>query len=591
MEKATESYKNKDTIPELLLQRATSFPHDVVYSFPELGQHYSWAQIWNEVQMLAKGFLQLGIQKGDRVALLMQGRIELILSMYAAACVGAVIVPLNAYSKKEELQNYIQDAKPSLMIMGTGGHHLNYPLLMQEIIAEAALSGTDISWLPAQIFVLDESALFQSPFRPFSELYQLASDTEEQFFRLAYESTRIEDPLILLYTSGTLGTPKGVLRTTASFLVKGSGEKGRRKGSPWMTGLIDRVAHKFKLFSLLPLYHLGGFATLFTTLKVCNVRVVMLTHFNPVNALSVLELEKCQIMTGTPFMIQQMLSSPRRIEFDLSSLVGLVFTSAAMNNTLLNKVSKDPGLKLVFFMVSYGSSEAGSVANGVCFLNRRKNPLWSLLYLLLSYTSFLSGMIDPKDLERGGFSFGGKVDKGVEVKIVSPETGEDLPRHAHGEIAIRSHKVMRYMKENTVNPCFTDDGWYRSGDSGFLDEQRNLMITGRLNRMISRGGEKISPVEVENVLVKQGGVEEAFVVGVPDDLYGELVCACIIPERGASLSAERLKESLTPHLSAFKIPHYILFLPSFPLSATGKISVSDIQNLALERIGELKKNA
>ncbi|KGE19349.1 class I adenylate-forming enzyme family protein [Paenibacillus wynnii] len=591
MEKTKESPIHKDTLSDLLCKRAITFPHDVVFSFPELGQHYSWSQVWNEVQLLGKGFLQLGIQKGDRVVLLMQGRIELILSMYAAASIGAVIVPLNAYSKKEELLTYLQDSKPALMIMGSGGHQQYYPMMIQELIAETALDGTDSSWLPPHMFVLNEGTFLQRPFRPFSDIYQLAAMMDEHVFRLAYQSIRAEDPLILLYTSGTLGSPKGVLRSTASFLVKKRGEKSGKKGSALMAGLTDRVAHKFSLFSLLPLYHLGGFATLFTALKVCNIRVVMLTHFNPVNALSVLELEKCQIMTGTPFMIQQMLTSSRRSEFDLSSLVGLAFTSAAINNTLLKKVSRDPGLKLVFFMVSYGSSEAGSVANGICFLNRRKNPLWSLLYLLLSYTSFLSGMIDPKELERGGFSFGGKVDKGVEVKIVNPETGEDLPQHAHGEIAIRSHRVMRYMKENTVSPCFTEDGWYRSGDSGFLDEQRNLMITGRLNRLISRGGEKISPVEIENLLVKQKGVEEAFVVGIPDELYGELICACIIPEKGASLTEERLKAELTPHMSAFKIPRYILFLPSFPLSATGKISVSEIQLLALERIGELKKNA
>src|SRR4030095_3310794 len=142
------------------------------------------------------------------------------------------------------------------------------------------------------------------------------------------------------------------------------------------------------------------------------------------------------------------------------------------NNTIWQKVMKS--LDLYFFMVSYGSSEAGAVANGTCFIDRRNNVLLRLLYQLLKHTSLLSGLIQYKEFEKGSYSIGGKVDKVVEVKILNPETGETLPPHEHGEIAIRSHRVMRYTNELQDRASITADGWYKSGDLGFMDDRKNL---------------------------------------------------------------------------------------------------------------------
>ncbi|MBP1991771.1 class I adenylate-forming enzyme family protein [Paenibacillus eucommiae] len=579
---------NKDTIPYLLLKRAAYSPHDIAYSFPELQQNYSWSTIWHDVRLLAKGFLQLGITKGNSIALLMPGRMELILSMFAAACVGAIVVPLNTYSKKHELQIYLKDSRPTAMIIGTEGHHLHYPSLLEDIISESKLSG-DSSWVPANIFVLEDKAKVFAPFRPFEELARLGERGADQDFLSACQSVCSKDPLILLYTSGTLGTPKGVLRSTASFVVSPSAAGSRGKGASIMQRMTDRITRYFSIMNLLPLYHMGGFSTIFTALKVCNVRIVMLTHFNPLKSLAVIDKMKCKVLVGTPFMIQHMLSSPKRNQFDLTSLLGVAFTSAAVNNSILQKVTKD--LNLYFFMVSYGSSEAGAVANGTCFMDRKNNLMVSLLYKLLKRVNLLSGLIQQKDFEHGSYSLAGKLDKGVEVRILDPETEEPLPLYEHGEIVIRSHRVMRYTKENQGKPSFTKDGWYKSGDLGFLDERRHLTITGRLHRLISRGGEKISPVEIENVLLCHKDVEEAIVFGIPDELYGEQICACIVTKDEAALNAEKLKNDMTPFLSAFKIPRYVVFLPYFPLSPTGKISIAELQLLALDRIGELRKNA
>lgn len=580
---------NRNTIPYMLQKRAAESTHDVAYSFPTLDQHYTWRMVWEESRLLSKGLLRLGVKKGDAIAILMPGRAEMVISMFAAACVGAVIVPINTYSKKLELQHYLKDARPVALIMGSEAQHNHFPAIMQEIILDCSKEGADGDWLPEHIFVLDEKNEGVEPFQSYSDLAMLGSTVEEKVFSAACEALVPQDPLILLYTSGTLGLPKGVMRSTASFLLSSNLVDKPGKSSSLLMMLSDKITRFFSVMNLLPLYHLGGFATLFTGLKACNIRIVMLGHFNPLNALSAIEKEKCRVLIGTPYMIQQMMLSPKRNEYNLKSLLGIAFTSAAVNNTILQKIMKN--LNLYFFMVSYGSSEAGSVANGTCFINRKNSLPLLLLYRMLSHTNLFSGLIHYKEFEKGTYSIGGKVDKVVEVRILNPETGEELPPHEHGEIAIRSHRVMRYTNDAYDKKSVTADGWYKSGDLGFLDDRSHLTITGRLHRMISRGGEKISPVEIENVLLRHKDVEEALVIGVPDELYGEQVCACIVAKQGASLTPDKLKNDLTPYLSAFKLPRYIVFLPMFPLSPTGKISIAEIKSMVLNGTGELRKNA
>lgn len=578
---------NRDTIPYMLERRAIFCPHDTAFSFPEFKQSYTWSIIWREVQQIAKGFLELGIKKGDTIALLMPSRMELLLSMFATACVGAIIVPLNTYSKKEELVKYLKDSTPSTMIIGREGNHIHYPSLLQEILSDNEKSNNDCSWMPANIFILDNESRVPFPFRPYGELFALALNKDDQSLVAACREVTIKDPLILLYTSGTLGSPKGVLRSTSSFHASHTSKPN--KGNSLISKMVDHITSHFTIMNLLPLYHLGGFGTIFTGLKGCNINIVMLSHFNPTLALNTVEKEKCRALVGTPFMINQMLASPGLHEYNLKSLVGVVFTSAAVTKSILQKVTKE--LNLYFFMVSYGSSEAGSVATGICFIERKNNLVLRFLYKFLKNTNMLGGLISQKEFERGSHSLAGKIDKRVEVKVLSPKTGEPMPLKEHGEIYIRSYRVMRYTKENKEQPCFSNDGWYKSGDLGFIDEKGHLTITGRLHRLISRGGEKISPIEIEDVLLKHNEVEDALVIGIPDELYGEQICACIVFKKGADLTSDKLRSFLEPYLSAFKLPRYFVFLPSFPMSATGKLSIKDIQQLAMDGIGELRQHA
>ncbi|MCA0758731.1 acyl--CoA ligase [Paenibacillus sp. N4] len=585
----TRDERNKDTIPYLLKKRAAECPNDRVYSFPARNQHYTWSRLWKEVREAAKGFLRLGVQKGDTIAVLASGRIETIISMYAAACAGAIIVPINTYSKKEELEHYLRDACPTVLMIETEASPIPHFANLQTIIRENRQAGLDSSWLPPHVFVLDAASVEGKGFYRYDRLFAENEQIGEAALEAACQATLPDDPLILLYTSGTLGRPKGVLRSTASFLFAAASAQASGKTGAVTAKIADKITKHFTVLNLLPLYHLGGFGTVFAALKGCNIHIVMLSYYHPVHALAAVESEKCRVLIGTPYMIQQMTAAPQRHEYNLKSLLGVAFTSAAVNHTILQKMLKE--LRLSFFMVSYGSSEAGAVANGTCFIENRKNLLLTVLYRLLKKTKLLSGLLSYKEFEKGTYSIGGKVDEAVEVKIIHPETGEALQLHEQGEIVIRSHRVMRYTKADAEKPCFTEDGWFKSGDLGFLDERRHLTITGRLNRLISRGGEKISPVEIENAILRHKDVSDALVLGVPDELYGEQICACIVARQGSNLTAEKLRKDMEPHLSAFKLPRYYVFLPAFPMSPTGKVSIAELRKLVLNGTEELKRNA
>jgi fatty-acyl-CoA synthase len=464
--------------------------------------------------------------------------------------------------------------------MGTSGHHLCYPEIIREIIEEARQ--TDLAWIPANVFIFGDD-LDAYPFRKFSDLQDQRHAVSDDDFIAACTHTVTDDPIVLIYTSGTTGIPKGILRSAASFLVAKSKAKPTGRVLGYINKFGDRLINRFKVMDLLPLYHLGGIATLFNTLKASNFSLVMLSRFNPVTAVDIIDNEKCQFLVGTPYMVQSMINVLPANSDKLNVLKGLAFAASAVNEAMIHKILARLK-KLSFFMVSYGSSEAGIVANGTCLFSNNTSAWLSLLLNIVTRAGLLSGVIDLKEFSKTPYSVGGRIVKNVEVKIRDAQTGEYLPAGQHGEIIIRSHRVMKYVDDTAVKESFLSDGWYRSGDMGYLDENGLLIVSGRIKRMISRGGEKISPAEVENAILRHTGITNAFVLGVPDQLYGEQICAAIIGAEAANVDIELLKAQFLAELSTFKIPKYFVLLPDIPLSSTGKIATNEVTKLALQKI-------
>jgi fatty-acyl-CoA synthase len=577
---------HNQTIPFFLERRAKESPNKRAFYFPQHNQDYTWAQVWNEVKLLAANFIKIGLTKGDRIAILMEGRMELILSLFASACIGAVAVPLNTYSKKEELTFYLKDAQPSILIMGETGQHLHYLSIFQSILSEHT-SNTELhSLLPRHVYVLGTNLEEPHTFFRFEELIN-HKNLEAASLSKFISEVHPKDPLILLYTSGTSGTPKGVIRSTSSFLGSTNPKKSY---IPLIQRISNRITSHFIFLNLMPLYHLGGYASLLAVLESCQVQMAMLSHYNPSHALKILDEVHPHILSGTPYMIQQMLSSPEFNSYHYKSVFGIAFGSSAVSATLVKRAIE--AFHLSFFIVSYGSTEAGSVATGTCLVVNKKQLLLRLIYNSLKNTGLLSGLIRLEQVDECPFSLAGKVAPHVNIQIQDLHSRKPLPPYKEGEICIQSHRVMPYTSDDNKNE--REERWFQSGDIGYLDANNCLIITGRLKRMISRGGEKISPVEVENWMIKNLMLVDAFIVGVPDQLYGEEMAAFVIPKKGVEVTQTKLQQEIKAHLSAFKVPKYIFFLEQFPLSPTGKVAIKLMREMALDLITQeegRKKNA
>jgi fatty-acyl-CoA synthase len=550
------------TLPALLCHRATQTPMAIAYQFPELEQTATWAQLWQQVQRLATGLARQGIGPGDRVALLFEGRLELVVSLLGIVTLGAVAVPLNAYCTSAELHHYLHDARPAALLMGTSGLRVPYHALLATPTAEAGAA-----WVPPLLFVHGAAEELPAPLRPFADL--LSELPTEDAMRMLGTAVSASAPAFLVYTAGSTGRPKGVLRSVASFI----GEAGSAQPAGHLKAagqrLRDRLMQRTVFLNLLPLYHQGGLASLLVLLASRNMPVSMLTHFNPLTALRVAGQVRCRLLIATPYMLQAMLTAQPGPLPQLQSLWSVALGASAVTPALLELIlAKLPGLYLL--TVGYGSSEVGTVASGTCFLTHNKKGLLAKLIAGLRRTYLLTDEIPYSVFQQTTASVGGRLHKDVQVRTLDPQTGHPLPAGQLGELAVRSRYVMPYASDDPAT--WSAENWFRTGDIGYVTFDNVVILTDRLKRMISRGGEKISPTEVESAIRRYPAVADVYVVGVPDALYGEQVCAVVVAQPGA------------PHLSQFKIPKYIVRVPAFPLLGSGKLAGEEIRQDALRHV-------
>lgn len=575
---------NPNTIPHLLALKASAFGSCVPYEFPELGQRCTWLELWIRVQSLAKGLLLSGVKKGDRVAILLPDRIETIASFYAAATIGAVAVPLDINSTKDELVGYLADAGVKAMIVGGQAHGTDLEALVAEMITEPARDGQVKEWLPELIFALKSPAAPEGEFSDLAALEALGRAAGDELLWPALLDASPDDPLVILYTSGATGRPKAVVRTTASFLAFLGGRSKHRPVRALLARLIDMVASRVSVLSVLPQYHLAGLSVVLSNLMMANYRLVMLQYFQPNRALEALESHKCRFMYGTSFMLTKILNVPERTGYDLSRLIGAGLGGEAVSPACLRAIEERSSIALL--AIGYASTEAGAVATGVVSRVDKKSGI-ALLFRLLILAGIFSGTIPYEKVRNSTHGVGGVVSKAAELRLVDLDTGEVQPKRVPGEIQVRASTLGRTTEVDEAGPTgdsvdgsFTTDGWLRTGDVGYIDDDDVLFIVDRVKRMISRGGEKISAAEVERCLLQHDRVAHAFVFPGADALYGEIVLALVVPGHGEPPSADELNEFMRARLSAFKVPEKLFFVEELPISAAGKLSVAQSERLA-----------
>jgi acyl-CoA synthetase (AMP-forming)/AMP-acid ligase II len=482
------------------------------------GKRWTYAQTSERINRLTNGLVQLGIGKGDRVGALQVNCYQYIESYFAVAKLGAIFVPLNFRAKADELAFMIGNAEVEVLFVGS-----RYLDIVNAILSQSS--------------TVKECIPIDGVGKHSYEDFIRSSSSEE----LSYEIGD-EDITILMYTSGTTGCPKGVPLRHNAFVT-------------YVLDNVDPASPDIEERNLLtvPLYHVAGIQTMLAAIYGGRTLVLM-RQFEVKEWLETIQREHVTRAMLVPTMLKRVIDDPAFNKYNLSSLRVITYGAASMPFEVINKAIEV--MPWVRFINAFGQTETAST-----------------ITTLGPEDHMIEGTEEEKEkkLKRLTSSIGRPLPD-VEVKIVD-EDGKTLPPLKVGEILARGSRIMTgyWRDEQKTSQVITRDGWLRTGDMGWMDEEGYIYLTGRSDDMIIRGGENISPEEVEEVLQSHPEVEEAAVIGVRDPEWGEQPRAVVVLKKGEVATEEELIEYCRTRLAGFKRPRSIVFIDALPRNPMGKV--------------------
>jgi fatty-acyl-CoA synthase len=508
------------TIPGLLDELAARFP--AREALVGGGKRYSYASLRDDVRAFAKGLHALGVRRGDKVAILMGNKPEWIIADLAICTLGGVMVAVNTWATTRELCHILAHSDATLLIASDLFLRYDYFAMLDalEPLGESMPELRQIVHVGTRPY--RDSILFDDVYargRP-------VSDAEIERTASAIDP---KDVAYILYTSGSTSTPKGV-QLQHYALIENMWHIGERMH---VTG-HDRLWLAVSLF-----WGLGCENALFNLLTHGGC-VVLQESFEPGEALRIIAEERCTIFYGMPNMVQALAEHPDRAKYDISRMRrgGTLGTPEQLQRIV--------DLGVTNFSTIYGLTES----YGNC------------------------SVADAQDSFDTRCATVGKPLPGVDLRIIDPDTGGEQPRGTVGEIRLKGYVTIGYYKDDDKNrEAFDANGYFRTGDLGFLDDDSNLYFRGRLKEMIKTGGINVAPVEVEECLLRHPAVKLAFVTGVPDERRDEVIVAVIVRHDGESVDQSALADHCRRELAAYKVPRLMTFVREreLPLTTTGKL--------------------
>lgn len=519
-----------ETITERLRKTVEQFPNKDALIVPFQDYRVTYQEFWNQIEDVAKGLLAFGVKKGDRIGIWSPNRHEWVIVQFATARVGAILVNVNPAYKASELKFALRQSEISLLIMSKNFRKTNY----FEIIQEVRKSCIHLK----QIVILDRDwqALIEAGKRiTTGEIDEIES------------SLQFDDPINIQYTSGTTGFPKGATLTHHNILNNGYfiGERLHYNEN-------DRVCIP------VPFYHCFGMVLgNLACITHGATMVIPGEAFDAETVLKTIEEEKCTSLYGVPLMFIAELEHPNFDKYNLSSLRTGIMAGASCPEKAMREVQEKMNMKEV--AICYGMTETSPV----------------------STQTFVNDKIDKR------VGTVGRVHPHQEIKIINPETGKIVQRGESGEFCTRGYSVMLkyWNNEEATNSVIDAAGWMHTGDVATMDEDGYVSITGRIKDMIIRGGENISPFEIEEYLHTHSSISEVYVIGVPDYKYGEVVMAWVKFKDSKSATEEELREYCKGQIATYKIPKYFKFTTDFPVTVTGKIRKVQMREISSKELG------
>jgi fatty-acyl-CoA synthase len=535
------------TLGQMVDEITEKYPkHDALVA-PQKGIRYDYREFRDHVNKIAKGMYAMGIRKGDHVAIWATNYPEWVLVQFATARIGAVMVTVNTNYRTFELKYLLEQSDSMALILSKGTKEVDYVEMINELCptlqysAPGELESEEFPFLKNLIYLDDEKidGMFN-----FSQLYEFAEFVSDYELKLAEQLVDIHDVVNMQYTSGTTGFPKGVMLTHYNVLNNGKS-----------IGDCMKFTGDDRLCITVPLFHCFG-CVLGTMAAVTHgTAMIVIDHFSPIPVMDAIQNEHCTAVHGVPTMFIAMLNHEKFPGYDFSRLrTGIMAGSPCPVEVMRQVVDK---MNMHEITIVFGQTEASPG----CTQTTTDDPL----------------EVRVKTV--------GRELPHVECKIVNPETNEELPSNCVGEFVARGYNIMKgyYKMPEATALAIDEDGWLHTGDLAMKDDDGYYHVTGRLKDMIIRGGENIYPKELEELLYTHPQVKDVQGIGVPDETYGEVVMACIVPIEDALLSEEEVKEFVRQNVAKHKIPKYVEFVDAFPMTASGKIQKFKMRDAAIKK--------
>jgi len=539
---------------DVLARQAIQYPNKDALIYPELGLRWSFGQLEDLAKNCARGLANLGIRKGERVALWSTNLPEWVVLFFGLAKIGAIMVTVNTLLRRHEVEYLLSQSEACTLILSKGFRDVDYVEVVYQIApelrqhkAESEFDCPKLPFLRHVVFLGEQAPAGMIAYNQLQE-----TGKREQDNSLANIKLDVDEVINIQYTSGTTGFPKGAMLSHHNIVHNGH----------WI-GHTQRFSADDRVCLPVPFFHCFGCVLGILGAYTWGAAIVPLISFDPEKTLQAVATERCTALYGVPTMYIAELEHPSFTKYDLSSLRTGIMSGAPCAESLMRKVIRD--MHLPEITIAYGLTEASPVIT----------------------------MTDLNDTIAHRTQTVGKPLSGAEVKIVDAATDEPVLLDEVGELWVRGYLVMKgyYQKPEVTHEVITQDGWLRTGDLASQDKDGYIKIRGRKKEMMIRGGENIYPREIEEFLRSHPKISDVAVYGVPHRKFGEEVAAAIRLKPGETATSEEIKAFCKERIASFKVPKHVQFVSEFPQTASGKLQKYKLQERALQDFPALNEDS
>ncbi len=535
------------TVSALLADTVRRCPDDEAVVFREQNVRWTWRAFAEQVDALAAGLHALGLERGDRIGIWSPNRVEWVLTQFATARLGLILVNINPAYRLSELEYALNKVGCKAIVAAEAFKTSRYLEMLQTLapeLASAQPGALNAAKLPALCWVIRMGEAHTPGMLNFADVIARGKSVPVDALDAITATLSPDDAINIQFTSGTTGAPKGATLTHVNVV-----------NNARFVAMAMNLQEGDRLCIPVPLYHCFGMVMSVLTCTATGACMVFPGEaFDPLATLRTVAEERCTQLHGVPTMFIAQLDHPDFKRFDVSTLRGGIMAGSPCPIEVMKRVVSELNLREV--TIAYGMTETSPV-------------------------SFQSAVTDPLDKR---VTTVGRIQPHLQVKLVDG-AGEVVPVGEKGELCTKGYSVMLgYWDDEAKTAESIQDGWMRTGDLATFDAEGYCNIVGRVKDMLIRGGENVYPREIEEFLFRHPKVQAVNVFGVPDPKYGEEVCAWIVLKPGQQATEDEIRAFCQGQIAHYKIPRYIRFVTEMPMTVTGKVQKFVMRDRMIEEL-------